>query len=138
MAEINFFFEDIEPLNLHENLSEWIVKTIESEEHLTGNINYIFCSDNYILDINRKYLNHDYFTDIITFNYCEGNIISGDIFISVDTVTTNAKEYKQLFENELNRVIIHGVLHLLGYNDKSETELFEMRQKEDFYLNLLP
>ena len=138
MAEINFFFEDIEPLNLHENLSEWIVKTIESEEHLTGNINYIFCSDNYILDINRKYLNHDYFTDIITFNYCEGNIISGDIFISVDTVTTNAKEYKQLFKNELNRVIIHGVLHLLGYNDKSETELFEMRQKEDFYLNLLP
>ncbi len=138
MSEINFFFEDITPFEIKENIKNWIIQTIENESKTAGNINYIFCSDDYILQINRQYLHHDYYTDIITFNYCENNIVSGDIFISVDTVKTNAKEYNQSVENELHRVIIHGVLHLLGYNDKTETELFEMRQKEDFYLNLRP
>ncbi len=138
MPEINFFFEDITPFEIPQTIKDWIIQTIENETKTAGNINYIFCSDNYILQINRQYLHHDYYTDIITFNYCENNIVSGDIFISVDTVKTNAKEYNQNLENELHRVIIHGVLHLLGYNDKTETELFEMRQKEDFYLNLRP
>ncbi|HCQ29002.1 MAG TPA: rRNA maturation RNase YbeY [Flavobacteriales bacterium] len=138
MSEINYFFEDIDSFEIPDNISHWIKNTITSEGKTLGNLNYIFCSDNYILEINKQYLNHNYFTDIITFNYCKDNVVSGDIFISVDTVKSNAKEYKQDYNNELNRVIIHGVLHLLGYNDKSETELFEMRQKEDFYLNLLP
>jgi rRNA maturation RNase YbeY len=138
MTEINFFFEDINPISIDETLKKWIEDTIIAENKTPGTINYIFCSDPYILKINIDYLNHNYYTDIITFNYCANNIISGDIFISLDTVKSNAKEYNQTFEKELQRVIIHGVLHLLGYNDKTESELFEMRQKEDFYLNLLP
>ena len=97
-------------------------------------MNIIFCSDNYILDINQKYLQHDYFTDIITFDYCEGKTLSGDLFISVDTVRENAIFYGTEFDDELNRVIVHGLLHLIGYDDHSEEDQKTMRSKENYYL----
>jgi rRNA maturation RNase YbeY len=88
------------------------------------------------LDVNKKYLQHDYYTDIITFDYCEGDVLSGDLFISVDSVRENASFYGTDFENELNRVIVHGVLHLIGYDDHTEEDIAVMRSKEDFYLSL--
>ena len=108
----------------------------ESEIKKLGNINIIFCSDNYILDVNMKYLQHDYFTDIITFDYCEKNVLSGDLFISIDSVRENALFYGTEFSDELNRVMVHGVLHLAGYDDHTEEEIKTMRSKEDYYLNL--
>ena len=134
---INIFFEDTEEFNLANlNIEKNIEKLAESESRTLGDINYILCSDPYLLDINRQYLNHDYFTDVITFDYSEDNVISGDIFISVDTVADNAKEYGVTFEKELERVMIHGVLHLVGYNDKSDSEVKVMRSKENQYLSL--
>ena len=93
-------------------------------------------SRNYILDVNQKYLQHDYFTDIITFDYCEGDKLSGDLFISVDTVRENAIEYGTEFQNELNRVIVHGLLHLIGYDDHCDEDIAQMRAKENYYLSL--
>lgn len=134
---INIFFEDTEEFDLANlNIEKNIEKLAESESRTLGDINYILCSDPYLLDINRQYLNHDYFTDVITFDYSEDNVISGDIFISVDTVADNAKEYGVTFEKELERVMIHGVLHLVGYNDKSDSEVKVMRSKENQYLSL--
>ena len=101
-----------------------------------GDISIIFCSDNYILDINHKYLEHDYFTDIITFDYCEGDRISGDLFISVDSVKENSLEYGVGFADELNRVIVHGILHLIGYDDHTDEDISMMRKKENYYLSL--
>jgi len=101
-----------------------------------GNINIILCNDSYLIEINKRYLNHDTYTDIITFDYCEGQIVAGDIYISLDRVEENAKLFNQEDKRELLRVIFHGVLHLLGYKDKSDVEEKEMRGKEDFYLNL--
>ncbi|MBO7145068.1 MAG: rRNA maturation RNase YbeY [Salinivirgaceae bacterium] len=111
-------------------------KLVANEDRTLGDVNYILCSDAYLLDINRQYLNHDYYTDVISFDYCEDNVISGDIFISVDTVADNAKEYGVTFEKELARVMIHGVLHFVGYNDKSDEEVPVMRAKENQYLSL--
>ena len=102
-----------------------------------GEINYIFCDDEKILEINRQFLQHDYYTDIITFDYCEGDTLSGDIFISVDTVTANAKEYSVSFDEELKRVMIHGILHLCGQNDKTADEQQEMRIKENNALRMI-
>lgn len=102
-----------------------------------GDINIIFCSDRYILDVNNKYLKHNYFTDVITFDYCEGRYLNGDIIISIDTVKANAILYKSTFDNELYRVIIHGVLHLMGYKDKSKKEKVIMREAEDKALLLI-
>ena len=101
-----------------------------------GDLNIIFCNDSYILDINRRFLNHDYYTDIITFDYCEGNILSGDIIISIDSVKENATLYKTGFENELNRVIIHGVLHLMGFKDKTSIQKKRMRELEERALTM--
>ncbi|MGM9748292.1 MAG: rRNA maturation RNase YbeY [Candidatus Cryptobacteroides sp.] len=115
----------------------WLRLVAESEIRRIGNISIIFCSDNYILDINRKYLEHDYFTDIITFDYCEGDRLSGDLFISVDSVRENAIEYKTEFRDELNRVMVHGLLHLIGYDDHTEEDIAVMRSKENYYLSLL-
>lgn len=115
----------------------WLRLVAESEIRRIGNISIIFCSDNYILDINRKYLEHDYFTDIITFDYCEGDRLSGDLFISVDSVRENAVEYKTEFRDELNRVMVHGILHLIGYDDHSDEDIAVMRSKENYYLSLL-
>lgn len=115
--------------------STWLKDVILSESKVLGDINIIFCSDDYLLDINRKFLSHDYYTDIITFDYCEGNMVSGDLFISIDTVRDNAQHYGATFERELNRVMVHGVLHLIGYDDHCEEDITEMRSKEDFYID---
>lgn len=116
--------------------NNWLRLVAESEIRRLGDINIIFCSDNYILDINQQYLGHDYFTDIITFDYCEVDRLSGDLFISVDSVRENAMEFNQTFERELDRVMVHGILHLIGYDDHTKVQQKEMRAKEDYYLSL--
>ena len=116
--------------------NKWLKMVAESEIRRIGDINIIFCSDNYILDVNMKYLQHDYCTDIITFDYCEKNRLNGDLFISVDSVRENALFYGTEFSDELNRVIVHGILHLVGYDDHTEEDIAVMRSKEDYYLGL--
>ena len=134
---INFHFEDTEfQFSDLKKVENWINQTIETEKCFTGNVTYIFCSDNYLLDVNRKYLNHDYFTDVITFDYVKNSKISGDIFISIDRITENAKIFNVSRENELLRVMIHGVLHLIGYDDQTDEQEEEIHKKEDFYLNI--
>ena len=129
---ISFYSEELS-FNLPQkrNRAKWLLSVARSEGRKAGSIQYIFVSDQKILEINQEYLKHDYFTDIITFPYEEGDILSGDIFISVDTVRSNAVEYNQTFENELDRVISHGLLHLLGYDDRTELQQKQMRLKED-------
>jgi probable rRNA maturation factor len=136
-GNISFFSEEI-TFQLENELKtrEWVLQTIIKENKTLGEINYIFCSDDYLHKMNVEHLNHDTFTDIITFNYCAGDIISSDIFISIDRVKENADTFQASFGNELKRVMIHGVLHLLGYDDKTEEDKETMRAKEDFYLNL--
>jgi len=135
---INYFNEDTKIPKFKRRLySNWIKSIVNKYGYKLGEINYIFCSDKYILEINRQYLNHDYFTDIITFNYNNDKLISSDIYISIDTVAKNAEYYNVKFENELNRVMIHGILHLLGFDDKSEDEKIVMRNKEDEALDFL-
>lgn len=135
---ISFFFEDIDTFSYPgEKLIEWISRTIQGEiEAEIEAINIIFCSDTFLLEINNEYLKHDYFTDIITFEYSR-DPLSGDLFISIDRVRENSLSFSYSFDNELNRVIIHGILHLCGYGDKSEAEAKTMRSKEDFYLGIL-
>ena len=134
---ISYYFEDTDFVFKGKTLNNrWLKLVAESEIRRIGQISIIFCSDNYILDVNQKYLQHDYFTDIITFDYCEGDKISGDLFISVDTVRDNAVEYGTEFVDELNRVMVHGVLHLIGYDDHEEEDIKEMRAKENYYLSL--
>jgi len=135
--EVNFHFEDISfELLYPEKIKSWISEVIQMEKKECGIINCIFCSDSYLLEINEKYLNHNYFTDIITFDYVVENQISGDLFISFERVKENALKLSINLDTELKRVIIHGVLHLLGYGDKTDQEALEIRAKEDFYLNL--
>ena len=117
--------------------TRWIKRVIERFNKKSGNITYIFCSDPEILRINQSYLNHNYYTDIITFDYSEGDILSGDLFISLETVKTNSEKFKTNYEDELHRVMIHGVLHLCGYNDKTPEEKRIMRAKEDEALGQL-
>lgn len=134
---ITYNFEDIDfEFRGKARNNKWLRLVAESEIRKIGDIAIIFCSDNYILDINQKYLQHDYFTDIITFDYCEGDKLSGDLFISIDTVRDNAVEYGTEFRDELNRVIVHGLLHLIGYDDHTEEDIAEMRRKENYYLSL--
>ena len=130
---ISFYAEDIElPAIKKEAVSNWIRKVAETYGKKTGDISYIFCSDEKILEVNRQYLQHDYYTDIITFDYCEGNRLSGDLFISLDTVRTNAEQFGSDYETELHRVIIHGILHLCGINDKGpgEREIMEAAENK--------
>lgn len=128
---IEFFCEDVEkPRVKYVALRKWIKDVVELRGKTVGKINYIFCSDEYLLDINMQYLNHDYYTDVITFDNCEDNIVSGDIYISVERVAENAKAY-HTEGTEIFRVIIHAILHLLGLNDKSEEEEKAMRAAED-------
>ena len=117
-------------------ISAWIKKIAEMKGFQIGDISYVFCSDEYILNVNKEYLQHDYYTDIITFDYCEGDKLSGDLFISVDTVRENALEYGTEFSEELNRVMVHGILHLIGYDDHSDEDIAMMRKKENYYLSL--
>ena len=134
---ISYFTEDIK-FELKGKLlnNRWLKMVVGSEVKKMGDLSIIFCSDPYILDINQRYLQHDYFTDIITFDYCEGKVLSGDLFISIDTVRENAAEYGATFEEELNRVMVHGLLHLIGYDDHSPEQQREMRSKEDYYLSI--
>lgn len=117
--------------------SAWIKKVATSYGKSIGEIAYIFCNDDKILEVNREYLQHDYYTDIITFNYCENNIINGDIFISLDTVKSNSEQLGVPYELELHRVIIHGILHLCGIDDKGEGERAIMEKEENKALALL-
>ena len=128
---ISFNYEVEFDLSNEEHFSKWISEVILSENKKEGDINYIFCDDEYILEINKQYLQHDYYTDIISFDYSVGNELHGDIFISVDRVRDNAIDFNVSFDEELKRVIIHGVLHYCGYKDKSEDDEQVMRQKED-------
>ena len=116
--------------------NRWLKEVAEREGRKIGDINIIFCSDNYLLEVNKKYLGHDYYTDIITFDYCEKDILSGDLFISVDCVRDNASFYGTEFSNELNRVMVHGVLHLIGYDDHTDEDIAVMRSKENTYLEI--
>lgn len=135
---IKYFSEDVPMPKLRKRAAtNWIKKVITAEEHTLGDISFIFCSDGYLLEVNKKYLNHDYFTDIITFDYVEDKLVNGDIFISIDRVRENAREFKTTFYNEIHRILIHGILHLLGYKDKSKKDKIIMTEKEDYYLNYL-
>lgn len=134
---IRYFCEDIRFTYKNKLANNrWLKMVAGSEIRKIGDINVIFCSDNYILDVNMKYLQHDYFTDIITFDYCEGKVLSGDLFISVDSVRENSIEFGTDFEEELHRVIVHGVLHLIGYDDHTDEDKKMMRQKENYYLQM--
>ncbi|MCR5246288.1 MAG: rRNA maturation RNase YbeY [Paludibacteraceae bacterium] len=113
------------------NVSAWIKKVAELHGKKVGDLSYLFCSDDHILEVNREYLQHDYYTDIITFDYTEGDVISGDMVISVDTIATNAEKFNTSFESEFFRVVIHGVLHLCGINDKGPGEREIMEKHED-------
>lgn len=135
---ICYFAEEVKmPAIKKREISRWIKTVAESYKKTVGDISYIFCNDNRILDVNRQYLQHDYYTDIITFDYTEDNQINGDIFISIDTVKSNAEQYGQTFENELHRIIIHGILHLCGIKDKGEKERAEMTRCENIALEQL-
>ncbi|MDR1623791.1 MAG: rRNA maturation RNase YbeY [Tannerellaceae bacterium] len=136
---INYYTADIKlPPIKKRVVSSWIKGVVSLFEKKTGDISYIFCTDEKILEINKQYLNHDYYTDIITFDYSEKKIISGDIFISIDTVRSNSKKYKTLYMEELHRTIIHGVLHLCGVDDKGPGEREIMENYENQALLLLP
>ncbi|WP_304199657.1 rRNA maturation RNase YbeY [Flavobacterium alvei] len=128
---IDFNYETDFVLENEEAIRVWISNVIGSENKKTGEINYIFCDDEYLLEINKEHLQHDYYTDIISFDYTVGNEISGDMFISIDRVKENAQDFNVSFDEELKRVIVHGVLHYCGYKDKSEEDELLMRSKED-------
>lgn len=135
---IDIHFEDTEILDLDpEFFVLWLGDVVSLETKTLGEINLVFTSDDYLLDVNREYLDHNYYTDIITFDYSEGDCISGDLFISVDRVRDNALQLNEMFHVELNRVVVHGVLHLCGYKDKSEEDSKLMRSKEDWALSLI-
>jgi len=133
---ISFNYEIDFELENSEELKSWISKVILEENCNEGDINYIFCSDEYLHKINVEFLDHDTLTDIISFDYSVGKELHGDIYISVDRVTENASEYGTKFNDELDRVIIHGILHYCGYKDKTKDEENLMRSKEDYYLSI--
>ena len=145
---VSFYTQDISFfLKNKRAVGAWLKSVAASEGCSLGDISVIFCSDPYILDVNRKYLGHDYYTDIITFDYCEGGVegvigsgkkLNGDLFISIDTVKANADEYCATFHEELHRVIVHGVLHLIGYDDHTDADIAMMRSKEREYLDKMP
>ncbi len=117
--------------------SAWIKQVAKTYGKTIGEVGYLFVDDEKILEVNREFLQHDYFTDIITFDYCEGNTLNGDIVISLDTVRTNAEKYKKTYSDELHRVIIHGILHLCGINDKGKGEREKMERAENTALAML-
>ena len=133
---IIFNFETDFNLDEPNRISRWIVDSIKNEDYKEGEINYIFCDDEYLFDLNVKHLNNNTLTDIISFDDTLGRLISGDIFISIDRIKENAMKFKTSFNNELQRVMIHGILHFCGYKDKAKEEKRIMREKEDYYLSL--
>lgn len=134
---INFFLKTPFKLYYDKLLIYWIYSLIKHEKFILGEINYIYCNDEYLLMMNNKYLNHDFYTDVITFNYVRETKISGDIFLSIDRIKENSLKWGGSFEKELYRVMVHGVLHLLSYKDKYHTDKCIMQYKENFYLDLL-
>jgi len=136
----NIFFHTVDisfSLESEKRTSNWLVRLVESQNKKVGELNYIFCSDDYLLKMNQEHLKHDYFTDIITFDYCEKGMISGDLFISIDRTNENAKTFRKTQMDELNRVIAHGLLHLLGFKDKTTEDIAEMRSMEEKALSML-
>jgi probable rRNA maturation factor len=135
VSKLSCFFEEIKPVKLQKKVLQNIINFLIKNEHKQpGDVSVIFCSDDYLLKINEQYLNHNYYTDIVTFDYVENSVISGDLFISVHRVEENASQLGITFEEELYRVVFHGLLHLCGYKDKTIAEKELMREKEDFYL----
>ena len=130
--EVDFKIEN------EEAIGKWLSMVVDKEKGVSGRIEVIFCTDKFLLEKNVKYLETNTLTDIITFDYCEGKTISGDLFISIERVRENARIYGVSELNEANRVMVHGVLHLVGYNDHNTSEKVEMREKEDYYLSLHP
>ena len=134
---IHYIAEGVElPVLEKQKINRWIKETASTYEKKTGDISYIFCTDERILEVNRQFLKHDFYTDIITFDYSEGSIISGDIFISLETVAGNAAEFKVSIEEELKRILIHGILHLCGQDDKTPELRLEMTRKENLALEM--
>ncbi|MFI8377796.1 rRNA maturation RNase YbeY [Leeuwenhoekiella sp. NPDC079379] len=125
-------------LDLEEQTRNWIRATALKESYGIEMLGYVFCSDEYLLEINEQFLKHDTFTDIVTFDYTENKLLNGEMYISTDRVAENASTFEVNFNTELRRVMIHGLLHMCGYGDKTEEEMAIMRAKEDFYLNLWP
>lgn len=137
MCLVSFHSEQTDYSISNENqISDWLVSVCKKEGKTLAEISIILCSDDYLLEVNRKHLNHDYYTDVITFDYSESPHVSGDIFISVDRVQENAGSFGVEMVDELHRIIVHGTLHLLGYTDKTSSSKEEMTSKEDFYLSL--
>ena len=133
-----FHNEDVDfPFHQKNKKKRWLKDVIEHLDFKLGNISVIFCSDDYLLSLNKKHLNHNYYTDVITFNYCSNKTISGDIFVSVDRVRAFSIDTNTPFLSEINRVIVHGVLHLCGFDDKKPDEILRMRKLEDLYLTKL-
>lgn len=130
---IQFFYENLSE-TVNTKYTVWLEDIILSEGKKLGEINYIFCDDEYLLKVNQDYLQHDYYTDIITFDYVKGKTISGEIFVSLQRISENASTLSKNYEEELRRVLAHGILHLCGYKDKTEEEELLMRSKEDFYI----
>ena len=135
---ISFFSQEVSlPTFDQRKITDWIKKTAAFYGKRAGDISYVFCSDDRILEVNRQFLQHDYYTDVITFDYSEADIVSGDIFISVDTVRSNAEQFGQSYERELHRIIIHGILHLCGQEDKTPETRRVMTEKEELALKTL-
>lgn len=134
--KINFYSENNFELGDQARYSKWLERVILSEDKKLEEISYIFCDDEYLLNINQQYLDHDTYTDIITFDYCVGNILQADIYISTERVQENAESFKVNFDEELRRVLAHGILHLCGYKDKTELEAETMRRKEEEKMQL--
>lgn len=139
MKEILFYNEDVNfpPFFSDRFVCKWFELIARHYSKSIGALSFIFCNDEYILDVNRKFLQHDYYTDVITFDYCQGDLLSGDIFISLDTVASNAKTYSVTYEEEFYRVLCHSLLHLIGFKDKTDPDSVIMRQNENICLNLL-
>lgn len=136
MLDFNWSDVDVFPLE-EQSLTSWLTSVCESEGKILSEVSVVFISDEALLKMNQDFLSHDYYTDIITFDYCEENEVLGDLFVSVDRVEENAKGNQVDFQTELMRVVVHGILHLCGYGDKGKDEERTMREKEDFYLNKL-
>lgn len=139
MTELNFLTQNVEmPALNHQAVQDWLVQVAMNHGKRVGRLTYVFCDDPYILQTNRQYLGHDYFTDIITFDYSNHHRISGDMVISLDTVRTNAQQFAKSYHEELARVLVHGVLHLCGINDKGPGEREIMEQHENAALAIVP
>lgn len=133
---IDFNYQnDFEPID-EVVYSRWLEGVATSESNTIGEISYVFCSDEYLLELNKQFLNHDTYTDIVTFDYCENGLINGELYISTDRVADNAVDFGVTFSEELHRVMAHGLLHLMGYGDKSENDIVVMRSKEMEKMNM--